>query len=514
MSGSPDEVLGDLFSDVQLRQVYADGKTFLDLVPKRRAKELVKEYQLLKQDPHFDLNEFVTHHFYELPTALKEKNTTKHPSGLSAREHVRWLWPHLTRTTYTSKGSLYALPHPYIVPGGRFVEQFYWDGYFIMLGLAADGEWDMLHGMMRNYIYMADKLGYIPTANRSYLTSRSQPPLFAMMVHLLATHQNKLKVFVECLPTLINEYTFWMKGSRRVAKSHQPQSYRRVVRMPGGELLNRYFDNKTTPRPESHREDITTAEGLAKNVRDGIFLDLRAGAESGWDFSSRWFSSSQDIHTIQTTNYVPVDLNCLLYIAEMTIADSYKTILQPVAAAKYRRRAKARATAIQRYMWSDEGWFEDYDIHRAKCSSHSTIAGVYPLYAGIATSDQAAQVVAKIEKDFLKEGGLVTSLIVNGQQWDAPNGWAPLHWVAIVGLRNYGYDKLADRIKQRWMHTIESIYDTHGKMVEKYDVVTAGKLGGGGEYLLQDGFGWTNGVYAALYDDMDVADKFLINKKD
>ena len=197
-----------------------------------------------------------------------------------------------------------------MTPGGRFDELFYWDTYFIMLGLAADGRWRSIEYMMRNYTYMLRKFGMIPTANRTYFLSRSQPPLFAAMVQLLARHRGK-RVYAEFLPSLLAEYRFWMKGRRQIAKAKAVEypAYLRVAVMPDGTPLNRYYDNRTTPCPESHREDVHTAHHAASAHTTRTFLDLRAAAESGWDFSSRWFADPCQIQTIETTKYVPVDLN-------------------------------------------------------------------------------------------------------------------------------------------------------------------------------------------------------------
>lgn len=496
---SPDEMMGSFFDDVQNQRVYPDGKTFVDMVPRKRVKALAKEYNLARLDPEFDMNEFVNRHFYEFRTP---KQNEYHPThSTTTREHVTNLWPVLKRRNRKNRGSLIALPYEYIVPGGRFSEQFYWDSYFIMLGLAADQEWQLVHSMVRNYAYMLRKFGLIPTANRTYLISRSQPPFFSHMVKLLAKHRGRTRTYAEYLPSLLAEYRFWMKG-RRLASDHPDHAaYARVVRMPNGTMLNRYYDNKTTPRPESRREDLETAEHAKSADKSRIFLDLRAGAESGWDFSSRWFREPNTIESIHTTDMAAVDLNCLLYQLEQTISEAYVLIKQPVLAKRFRQAAERRADAIRRYCWNGkEQFFVDYNFRQGIASEQITLAGVFPLYAKIATSEQAAAVAARIERDFLKPGGLVTSLVENGQQWDAPNGWAPLQWVAIQGLREYGYHHLANEIRERWLKTCDRVYATSRKLVEKYDVVHA-DVGGGGEYPLQDGFGWTNGVYAALYDE-------------
>jgi len=498
-SKSPDEALGQLFSDVQNRQVYADGMTFVDLIPRRRMKQIQQEYLLEKNDPNFDLRDFVERHFYQYGAY---KNVYHTNPDMTVREHISELWHVLERKNRRDRGSLIALPHPYIVPGGRFSCQFYWDSYFVMLGLAADNRWDMIDGMVKNYAYMIRKFGFIPTANRTYYLSRSQPPFFSQMVRLLANHKGRTRTLVEYLPYMIIEYRFWMKGRHSLAK-RENKAFARVAEMPNGILLNRYYDNKTTPRPESLREDTETAGGAPDREPDRLYLHLRAGAESGWDFSSRWFTDPKDIRTIHTADVIPVDLNSLLYQLEETIAESYRLLRQPILARKFQDAADRRARSIQEYCWDEKAqFFVDYNFHHGASTGKLTLAAVFPLYAKIATSKQAAAVAAKLEADFLKPGGLATTLETTGQQWDAPNGWAPLQWIAIVGLRNYGHHHLANEIKKRWIDTNVKIFEQSGKLVEKYDVTTHGQ-GGGGEYPLQDGFGWTNGVLAALLDEKD-----------
>lgn len=498
---SPEEVFGELFHEVQAQRVYGDGKTFVDLVPKKRAREIMREYYLAKEDPNFSLGDFISRHFYEF-APHKEKAYIMSPNR-SPRQHVSELWTQLERRNRKTRGSLIALPHEYIVPGGRFSEMFYWDTYFIMLGLAADDRWDLVENMMKNYVFMLRKFGFIPTANRTYFLSRSQPPFFSYMVLLLAENKGRRRTLFEYLPHLLTEYRFWMKGRNEIRSHVEQQAYRRVVQMPNGATLNRYFDNKVTPRPESQYEDLETASAAHSENKDKIFLDLRAGAESGWDFSSRWFHDPNDIRTIHTTDIIPVDLNCLLYDLEILIAETYQALKQPLLARKFKRFAAQRADAIRRYCWNDsEKFFFDYDFRIGKQTERPTLAAVFTLTSGIATAEQAAGVAEKLEKEFLVEGGLLTTLVNNGQQWDAPNGWAPLHWIAIKGLRRYGYLELADEIRLRWMQSTEMVFSTRHKMIEKYDVQNKARLGGGGEYPLQDGFGWTNGVYAALFDEV------------
>lgn len=497
---SPDESLGQLFADVQIQGIFPDGMIFVNFIPRVRPSIIRRAYEREKQQPGFDMRAFIAKYFYEpapRPDVAVDSSVER-----TAREHITELWPVLERRNHRDKASLVALPYPYIVPGGRFSEQFYWDSYFVMLGLAADGRWDMVEGIVKNAAYMIRKFGYVPTANRTYFLSRSQPPFFVHMVRLLARHKGHRSTMMEYLPQMLAEYRFWTKGRRKVGGHVDARAFSRVVQMPNGALLNRYFDNKTTPRPESLREDIETAEQAGVHDSDRLYLDLRAGAESGWDFSSRWFTDALEISSIHTTDIVPIDLNSLLYQLEMTIAETYRHMYQPLLAKRFRTLAERRAATISRHMWSEsEQFFMDYDFRAGKQTPRVTLAGVFPLFAKIASAQQAAAVAGRLERDFLKPGGLVTTLVETGQQWDAPNGWAPLQWIAIQGLREYGYHALANEIKSRWIATCAHTFATSGKMVEKYDVVDPTRPGGGGEYQLQDGFGWTNGVLAALLDE-------------
>lgn len=492
---SPDELLGELFQDVQLRRIHADGMTFVDQVPAERLGKILKAYESQRENPNFNLHRFVEVYFKDY-LSQERVNYRSNPEN-SIEQHINELWNVLTRTAYKNSGSLIALPYPYIVPGGRFGAQFYWDSYFTMLGLAASNRYDLIDGMIKNYAFMIRKIGYIPTANRTYLLSRSQPPFFSHMIRLLAEDRGRL-MLVQYLPYLLAEYRFWMKGTKDL-EPQNPAS-RRTVLLPDGEILNRYYDNKRTPRPESYKEDVETAYEARDRVTSRVYLDLRAGAESGWDFSSRWLRDSKQLHTIHTTDIVPIDLNCLLADLERTIVDAYLILKQHRLASRYEARLKERIESINKCCWSErDGFYFDYDFVTNDFTHRETIAAMYPLFSRIASGEQAAAVVRVLTNKFLKNGGLLTTTEFTGQQWDAPNGWAPMHWIAIQGLRNYGYNELANEIKVRWIATNMAIYKGKGKLVEKYNVVDpGGASGGGGEYPLQDGFGWTNGVLLRL----------------
>ena len=244
--------------------------------------------------------------------------------------------------------------------------------------------------------------------------------------------------------------------------------------------------------------DLELAEKTDRPA-DQLFSDMRAACESGWDFSARWLRDSNDLTTIYTTEILPVDLNCLLYFLEKTIAKAYDLKNATESKLIYTNLATTRKELILKYFWNEQtGFFHDFDFVKKEQTSALTLAGVFPLFFKIASPDQAEHCAQIIKKDFLKAGGLVTTPISSGQQWDAPNGWAPLQWVGIQGFRNYGFNELAGDCAKRWQKLNTDVYHRTGKLLEKYNVEDTSLLSGGGEYEVQDGFGWTNGVLLKL----------------
>jgi alpha,alpha-trehalase len=484
----PAKDLDSLFHDVQMAAIFEDSKTFVDCRPTTSAAEIVAGYQRLKRQPDFDLEQFVKMNF-KPPRVFSTDFQADPARDLS--EHIQALWPVLTREPDDDiQGSLIELPHPYVVPGGRFREIYYWDSYFTMLGLAvSDSVRQALIGhMLQNFAYEIDTLGFIPNGNRTYFLSRSQPPFFSLMVKLWDDLEgNQLDRY---LPHLEAEYAFWMDGADSLSEG--VPAYRRVVRLPDGTILNRYWDDDPSPRPESYREDVLLAQS-APPEKGQLFRNLRAACESGWDFSSRWLRDPQDLATIRTTELLPIDLNCLLYHLELTLAEAYAQRANPEKQDYYQRRAKDRADAINRFFW-DGTQYSDFDWVKQIPTALPTAAMMYPLYFEVAPPARSAATVAAMEAQLLAPGGVLTTPVESGQQWDAPNGWAPLQWMSVEGLRRNGFDSLAQSLSERWMTLNERVYHNTGKMVEKYNVSDLSLKAGGGEYPLQDGFGWSNGV--------------------
>jgi alpha,alpha-trehalase len=484
----------DFFAAVQLGNVFPDSKTFNDCKPIGFIEEIIATYEQQKSTPNFNLKAFVLAHF-ELP--INKANNFVSDVNRPVTEHIDLLWEYLTRQPDEVGGSLIALPYPYIVPGGRFQEVYYWDSYFSVLGLEASHQYFLIESIIDNFAHLINHIGFIPNGNRAYYLGRSQPPVFSLMLNLLHSIKDD-KVFLQYLPTLQKEYNFWMDGSNKL--SPENTTHRRVVQMPNGQILNRYWDDFDTPRPEAYKEDIEIAH-QAQAPASEVYRHIRAAAESGWDFSSRWFVNHQDMHTICTTSIIPIDLNCLILKMEETLLKGYRLLGNDKQSKYFEKQINARQEAIQTYCWSEaDGFYFDYNFkaqHRTECYS---LAGVFPMWMGIASKQQADQVMYRLANSFLQSGGFVTTLHQTGQQWDYPNGWAPLQWVCFEALQNYNFSTLANEAKNRWINKNVAVYKHTGKLTEKYNVIDLTLHAGGGEYPNQDGFGWTNGVLRKMLE--------------
>ena len=495
------QLSGDLFKEVQTQKIFSDSKTFVDSIPKENPENIIKEYNALKTKPGFCLKDFITRKFYLPENETVELNL---PKNRTMEEHIILLWDYLVRKPqahFNNYSTLIPLIDEYVVPGGRFREVYYWDSYFTMLGLYASGRFDLIKKMINNFSYLVDNFGFIPNGNRIYYLSRSQPPFFPLMVNLAKRINSKAKDNLYYISLIEKEYNFWMRADEK--ELSEMKNHLHVVQIPNDELLNRYFDSENIPRAEAFSEDAEVHQKIGDKFKDKLYSNIRAAAESGWDFSSRWFEDGKNLTTIETTDILPVDLNCLLAYSELLLSNLYSAYNQ-YKSDFYKERFGKRLNLIRNLFWDKkEGFFFDYNHKMKKLKDTYTLAAVFPLYFGFAEKHQAEKVAKKIESIFLKDGGLVTTLNNTGQQWDAPNGWPPLQWIAIVGLRNYGLYQIADEIKKRWLKLNESVFNQTGSMFEKYNVENINLPGGGGEYSLQDGFGWTNGVALALIKNLD-----------
>lgn len=466
-----DQSLGDLFKDLHLSGLWPDEKVISDSILLSPASEILRAYHAVKASGVVDLKAFYAAHFR--PVAAHETAYHTDPAH-SPKQHLAAIWPHLIRPADNpaERSSRFALPHPYIVVGGRFQEAYYWDSYFTQLGLLKSGQTALVRDMLDNFAYAITEIGHIPNGFRSYFLTRAQPPFFAQMVQDYGRAVGDLPAtYARYLPAMQREYRYFIDS----AHNHNG--------------LARYWDVADGPRVEMFGTDL---EAQRSGVPAGYFRNLRAACESGWDFSARWLTDPQDLTTIRTTDLWAVDLNCLLLRYEEILAEASGD-------SAYTQAADRRRGAIsERFFSEDTGFFHDVLIAEDTPNLITTAAGMFPLYAGAASQAQAESAAAWMKTHLLRAGGMLTTDVTSGQQWDSPNGWAPLQWIAVQGLRRYGLHDLAETLRQRWLATCDAVFHASGKFVEKYNVLDPLAASTGGEYALQDGFGWSNGVYLDL----------------
>lgn len=481
----PSELLGALFATVQERGLFSDSKSFADAVPRRDVAAILSDWDTQRPRTDAELREFVDANF-----TLADIPDCAAPDATGLEAYIAALWPKLTRAPVSgdAEDSLLPLPRPYVVPGGRFRELYYWDSYFTMLGLARSGRQDLVEDMIADFGSLIDRYGHIPNGTRSYYLTRSHPPFFYLMAALSA--DRSVEARRRRLGWMRAEHDFWMEGGDALPHGGE---HRRVVRLADGALLNRYWDDRAAPRDESWREDVNLARKASARDPEELWRDIRAAAESGWDFSSRWLGDGVSLETIRTTRLIPIDLNSLLFGLEEMIAQEAEALGDMDCAKLFAERSEARRQAIERWHWNEEhGYYADYDLDAKGVRGELTAASAFALFVGLTCRDRAAATAGALQQ-LLRPGGLMTTLGKTDQQWDAPNGWAPLQWIAAVGLRKYGQDDLAGRIAENWTGMVASHFAATGQLLEKYDVAEC-RAGGGGEYGTEIGFGWTNGV--------------------
>jgi len=430
------------------------------------------------------------------------------------------------------EGLLY-LPHPYVVPGGRFNEMYGWDSYFIVLGLIADHRTDLARDVIENFFFEIENYGSVLNANRTYYLTRSQPPFLTSMIRELYEHPAAHPVTKAWLAHAYDyakrDYHVWitaphLAGDTGLARyydvgsgpvpemaddsTYYPDVIRWLLAHPNVPT-NYLIDAPDDPTPAQAAElartscDIAISHVCAAAHVDGHRLTAafyrgdRAMRESGFDPSFRFgpFSGSTD-------HYAPVCLNSLLYKYERDMAHFATLLGRSSEAAQWNRRAAARKDAINKYLWDAKaGMFYDYDFVNQRPSTYSYITTFYPLWAGVASPAQAASLRVHLPL-MERAGGIAMSDFDSGTQWDLPFGWAPTTWVVIKGLAQYGLTADANRIATKFSGTILDNFLRDGTIREKYNVVSgsANVDVATGYKNNVVGFGWTNGVYLQMND--------------
>ncbi|CAJ0559519.1 unnamed protein product, partial [Mesorhabditis spiculigera] len=515
---------GKLLEAVMAKQLYPDSKTYVDrpLKENRTGPEVYKDFMAqfpeeLDQIDAEKLRKFVDANFDVEGQELKQCTLTdwsEQPRGLldigdtKLRDfafQLNKIWKELCRQVDEKvkddpeRYSLLYVPHQFIAPGGRFREFYYWDAYWIIRGLLASNMYDTSKAMILNFKHIVDTIGFIPNGGRVYYLQRSQPPLFAAMVYEYYAATSDIDLVKEVLPSLERELKFWRKN-RNVTVEMGDAEYKML----------QYRTPANVPRPESFREDVTIAAQFTDLTKKRQFWqDIGSAAESGWDFSSRWFADSQNLSTIETTNVVPVDLNAfycfnlnIMAYLHGELGNADKELQWMHEYVEFREQFRNVF-----YVAEGKGWY-DYNLRTKQHNLKFYPSMAVPLFTGCYDRlgmREANQLYDQMSDmgafDFV--GGIPTSLVKSSmQQWDFPNGWSPLNHMVIEGLRKSGNSRMQRKafdLAEKWVLSNYRVFVADRAMWEKYNVASgAPRGGGGGEYEVQAGFGWTNGVILDL----------------
>ncbi|XP_048486687.1 trehalase isoform X2 [Plutella xylostella] len=516
---------GPLLDTVQMAGLYNDSKTFVDMKIKVSQDDTLNHfYDMMNRTgsrpTKADVQEFVSQNFdpegseFEdwRPPDWKENpqflSRIKDPLLHAWAADLHRLWLVLGRKMKPEvklQQQLYSIiyvDNPVIVPGGRFREFYYWDSYWIIRGLLLSEMRDTARGMLSNFLNIVERIGFIPNGGRIYYAMRSQPPLLIPMMQTIQEERPDLPYLRQHIHTLDREFDYWLTN-HTVEVEVGGHKYK----------LARYNDMSQGPRPESYKEDIDVARHLeTTEKKEELYAELKAAAESGWDFSSRWFilngTNKGNLTNLKTRSIVPVDLNAILCWNARLMADFHQRLGDPAKAEYYRALHEQWETAIHEVLWhEDVGVWLDYSLASGRRRDYFYPSNVAPLWTGAYSQEKRDYYVSRVinyldkVKVDIFEGGIPTTFEHSGEQWDYPNAWPPLQYMVVMGLHKSGSAaaaRLAGELAAKWVRSNLRVWSRHRAMLEKYDATIFGGLGGGGEYVVQTGFGWTNGVILEL----------------
>ncbi|BES99964.1 trehalase (brush-border membrane glycoprotein) [Nesidiocoris tenuis] len=522
---------GDLLHAVQTQKIFEDSKTFVDLKLKTNEQVVLSKFDELRAKyaskiPNKILSSFVDEYFVDCSDdpSCKELlpwnpndwsdnppvlDKIKDPDYKEFASDLNAIWKKLARIMDVqvkedaNLTSLIYLPNGFMIPGGRFKEMYYFDTYWIVKGLLVSGMVETAKGIINNCLSLVKRLGHIPNGSRVYYKQRSQPPLLAMMIEAYVAKTGDKSMIKESLELLDREMEYFI-SNRQVDVKKNGKTYK----------MYRYFAVSSGPRPESYREDYEHGQKKgSEEERAQFYIALKSGAESGWDFSSRWFIKNRGnrgtILDTRTPDIIPVDLNAILHKTFTLLSEWYKEYRSVTRAEYFEEHAQELLTGLNEVLWNEEDgiWF-DYDNANEIPRKYFFPSNFAPLWTGSYTFDKKIltdNVMNYVLKINLKQyiGGTPTSESYSGEQWDYPNAWPPLQSIVIQGLDNlgvYNATEFAYHLANQWLKSLLAGYKKYGKMFEKYDALKIGEPGSGGEYTDQDGFGWTNGFALELLE--------------
>ncbi|XP_045507569.1 trehalase-like isoform X2 [Colias croceus] len=516
---------GPLLDTVQMAGLYNDSKTFVDMKIKLSPNITMEHFHQMmnrtgSRPTKADILEFVNQNFdpegseFEdwRPTDWKDNpaflDRIKDPLLHQWASDLNKLWLELGRKMKDDvklNQDLYSIiyvDNPFIVPGGRFREFYYWDSYWIIKGLLLSEMRSTAKGMVSNFLDVVDRIGFIPNGGRIYYKMRSQPPLLIPMVKLIYDDSSDLEYLRMHIHTLDREFDYWVTN-HTVEFKHEGQTVK----------LWRYTDQSQGPRPESYKEDIDCAKHFdTEDKKEELYAELKAAAESGWDFSSRWFilngTNKGNLTNLKTRSIIPVDLNAIMCWNAQLMSEFHALLGNTDKAGYYRNVHAEMLDAIEKVLWhEDVGVWLDFSLESGRRRDYFYPSNIAPLWTGCYDKarkeyyvNRVINYLDKVKVDIF-EGGIPTTFEHSGEQWDYPNAWPPLQYIFVVGLDSTGLPeakRLANEIATKWVRSNFEVWKQKTAMLEKYDATIFGGYGGGGEYVLQTGFGWTNGVVMAL----------------
>jgi alpha,alpha-trehalase len=512
---------GPILHTVQMSGIFNGSKEFVDM-PMRSSLEVIQTaFEALPNHADDTLRDFVSTHFAPVGSDVIKWNITDwvaSPQFLATipntnlREFgsgINEIWKILGRQPSPGvyqdpmRHTLIPTKYPMIVPGGRFREVYYWDTYWVVRGLLICDMHETATHVTENLLDFVDRFGFVPNGNRRYYLDRSQPPFLVHMVDAVFKITNSQSFLSYALPLLDKEYEFWMGPSGHAI---DVSSY-----IAGGastpRILNRFFVQVAHPRPESYVEDEHTAQHLqTQEEKVMLWSNLATGAETGWDYSSRWFADRTNLRTITTRNIIPVDLNSVMCANELMLSKLHAITGNHARSQHYKQAAEARRSAMHDLLWDESSYqWKDYNMKTRLLGPVGISSNFLPLWGECheqrVNTTRVAETLAA--SGLILPAGVTTTLDPTGQQWDYPNGWAPIQHMLVDGLNSQGsaFAKgVARDIATRWVSTTYKAWRATDHLFEKYNTTAIGSAGGGGEYHTQVGFGWTNGALLAMLD--------------
>jgi len=509
---SPEQLEEEILAAVHKHDFFPDNKDFVDCPYKASQGEVFAYFKSqVDVDSKESVAQFLEKYFdqpaSELIHVVPEdwKPEPEPISKIQSEKYRNWaaklneIWLELCRQVKPKvkenpdRYSLIYVPHMFVAPGGRFREFYYWDSYWVIKGLLASEMNETAKQVIRNFAYIVQLYGFIPNGQRKYYLNRSHPPLFIPMAYECVKATDDLNFLKEMMPALEAEFQWWF---------HNRQI---TVTSPSGKTqeMFRYFSSLKQARPESYMADIHTAsEAVSTKDRENMYQHIAAAAESGWDFSSRWFADGKSMSTISTALILPVDLNAFLCNNAKLLGELHQLLGNHETSKKYAKQHEQMVASFNDVFWNEEegAWFDYYldrQIHN-KAFYGSLGAPIFSqCYKDVTQAERAFQYITKCGA-LAHEGGVPCSLAETGQQWDFPNGWSPLVHMLILGLKQTEVPSLqnsAKEIAKTWLQSNYRQFERSGHMFEKYNVACKTDAAGcGGEYAVQTGFGWSNGT--------------------